>query len=572
VRTAPRRRFPLLSHARRWLVGLACAAILAGAAAAAIVLAGSARGGRLRAPPVSMFQDDQELVYQPLDAAGTRVVERTLRTLHSLGVQRLRVSLTWAAVAPDPVSRRRPRFDAGDPAAYPPGAWAVYDRLDLLAARYGIALDFDANAPAPLWATRRGASSAHYAAVWEPSARDFGQFVHAAGVRYDGRFRIDAGPGERSLSLPRVSFWSVWNEPNQPGWLAPQWRSIGRRRVQNSARLYRAYVDVAFAALRASGHTPSTDTLLFGETAPEGCQLSTATPCPGYRSAALRPIPPLPFLRSLYCLDARYVPLGGAAARAAGCPPGGDRRAFVRTHPALFQASGYAHHPYEFNHPPDVSLPEPGFVPLSDLPRLERTLDRSFAAYGVHRELPLYLTEYGYESNPPNPCHGVPLADQAAYLDEAEYIASHDPRVRALSQFLLVDSAPDAAYPPSDTCRYWSTFQTGLEFLGGRPKPALAAYRLPLWLPDGDAGTTGALRLWGMVRPLGLEPRGGDQMVFVQWRPRGGRWRVLTGIRVQATGTFSVKVRPPAAGRLRFAWRSPAGRRYLSRAVAVAHG
>ena len=87
------------------------------------------------------------------------------------------------------------------------------------------------------------------------------------------------------------------------------------------------------------------------------------------------------------------------------------------------------------------------FAPLADLGRLEQALDRSVAAYGVTRRLPIYLTEYGYETNPPNPFRGVAPATQAAYLDEAEYLAWRDPRVRTLSQFLLRDSRPRPRLP-----------------------------------------------------------------------------------------------------------------------------
>jgi hypothetical protein len=43
----------------------------------------------------SMFQDDRELIYSPGPA-----VARTLDTLHSLGVDRLRLTILWAAIAP----------------------------------------------------------------------------------------------------------------------------------------------------------------------------------------------------------------------------------------------------------------------------------------------------------------------------------------------------------------------------------------------------------------------------------------------------------------------------------------
>jgi hypothetical protein len=112
----------------------------------------------------------------------------------------------------------------------------------------------------------------------------------------------------------------------------------------------------------------------------------------------------------------------------------------------LFTATGFAHHPYSFFLAPGATMTDPNFVPLADLGRLEQALDRIFAAYAVHRRLPLYLTEYGYETDPPNPFRGVSVARQSAYLDEGEYLAWRDPRVRTLSQFLLYDSPPDRAY------------------------------------------------------------------------------------------------------------------------------
>ena len=129
-----------------------------------------------------------------------------------------------------------------------------------------------------------------------------------------------------------------------------------------------------------------------------------------------------------------------------GCPATGRRAGFVAAHPGLFGATGFAHHPYSFFLAPARSMSDPNFAPLADLSRLERSLDRIFAAYAVPRRLPIYFTEYGYETNLPNPFRGVAPATQAAYLDEAEYLAWLDPRVRALSQFELRDSPPNRAY------------------------------------------------------------------------------------------------------------------------------
>ena len=61
----------------------------------------------------------------------------------------------------------------------------------------------------------------------------------------------------------------------------------------------------------------------------------------------------------------------------------------MAAHPGLFQASGFAHHPYSFFLAPDKQIGDPNFVPLADLSRLEHGLDRIFTTYGVRRQLPI---------------------------------------------------------------------------------------------------------------------------------------------------------------------------------------
>ncbi len=498
----------------------------------------------------SIFQDDDHLIY-----ASTATVAKTLDTLQQLDVDRIRATVLWRAIAPDPRSTVMPAgFNPADPADYPTSAWAPYDRLVTLARARGIGVDFNVTAPGPLWAMARGAPAARYADQWAPSARQFGQFVTALATRYSGHYRGPGGP-----ALPRVSFWSIWNEPNQPGWLAPQWQGFGGSAVAESAILYRAYVDAAFGALLETGHGPSTDTILIGELAPEGDEGHT------YRT----PIPPIPFLRALYCVGPGDQPLTGAAAAALDCPPGGDASAFTAIDPGLFQATGFADHPYSFFLAPDVELADPNFVPLSDLGRLERALDAIFSAYGVARSLPLYLTEYGYETNPPNPYRGVTPALQALYLNEAEYMAWRDPRVRAMSQFLLYDAPPDRSYPPGSV-GYWSTFQTGLLYADGVPKPSLAAYRLPIFVPDPVLGSSRRVLVWGRLRPSHGDA---SRRAEIQWRAAGGAFRTLaTFIANDPSEVVSATVRVPGPGQLRLAWEAPAGQILYSRDAAVSAG
>jgi hypothetical protein len=500
----------------------------------------------------SMFQDDDHLVY-----ATTPVATATLDRLQRLGVDTIRVTMLWKAIAPQSTSGSAPAgFDASDPAAYPPAAWAPYDRLVELARARGIAVLFNITAPGPLWAMGRGAPAAKYADHWMPSAAAFGQFVAAAGRRYSGSY----SPPGTSASLPAVRNWSIWNEPNQPGWLAPQLRSEGGLAAP---ALYRSYVDAAWSALSRTGHRAASSTFLIGELAPEGCE--PGRPC--VFSGPNRSIPPIPFVRALYCVDPGGHPLTGAAAAAVGCPQSGDPRAFTAAHPGLFEATGFAHHPYSFFLGPAVSMPDPNFVPLSDLGRLERTLDAAFRAYGVARTLDLYLTEYGYETNPPNPFRGVSPDTQARYLNEAQYMAWRDPRVQALSQFLMYDSPPDVRFKPG-SLGYWSTFQTGLAYQNGVVKPSYPAYRVPVFVPDQTVSTGQPVLVWSMLRPA---PSDSSQRADVQWRSaRGAAFRTVATASVQnPTGALAVKVGVPGSGVVRVAWRAPGGVVYYSRGVAV---
>ena len=67
----------------------------------------------------------------------------------------------------------------------------------------------------------------------------------------------------------------------------------------------------ARSALEVSGHTPSSDTLLIGELAPEGSETTKAE----------SPIPPLGFLRALYCVGPSYKPVQEARAEPRSCAP-----------------------------------------------------------------------------------------------------------------------------------------------------------------------------------------------------------------------------------------------------------
>jgi hypothetical protein len=558
---------------------------LIGALVAAIAVALAPAAAHAADDQESTFQDDSLLVY------GTPAEQsNALDMLKALGVDRVRISVFWRLVAPDAGSTTKPKFDATDPAAYPTGAWDRYDMLVRLAALKGMGVNFNVTAPGPLWATS-DAPRADVADVSRPDAGEFGKFVQAVGTRYSGTYtppqpgapqgqpspppsnpnpsplppvprasaaqaRADAHAAQAASGpLPRINYWSIWNEPNQGGWLTPQWQG-GQ---PFSPRMYRSLVDAAWSALGASGH--GSDVILVGEAAPKGANTHTAT----------SGMKPLIFLRALYCVDQSLHPLQGAAADAAGCPTQNNASDFVAAHPGLFAMTGLAHHPYNFPLPPNLKSRDRDFAALADTPRLVKLINGVLASYGQSRPggMPIFFTEYGYQTRPPDP-FGISWSLQAAYLDESEYMEWNFPQVRSTSQFLLVDDKPNSDFPPN-SIKYWGTFQTGLLELDGSKKASFFSYPVPIWLPKTRVKARKRFLVWAMRRD-GVN--GDPQQGTVQYQPLGrSRFKRLKDVTTSdPRGYLQTKVAVPRTGAIRMAWSNPSGGPTYSRPVKVTVG
>ncbi len=509
--------------------------------AAAAVLGGCGSSGpapaRIRRTPLlSIFEDEALLRADPA---------RALATFQQLGASVVRVYVAWNSIAPDPDATAEPAFDASDPASYPAGSWALYDEIVRDAAARGMRVDFNVSGGAPVWAAGPGLPphSAKAADAWEPSAAAFGEFVHALGVRYSGDYK----PAGASAALPRVAFWSIWNEPNYGIYLAPQ--ATVPAQVEVAPRLYRGLLDAAWQALRSTGHGPRTDTILIGETAPRG---QIGLRLPGNFSGMV----PLRFIRALYCVNGSFAPLRGTAATLRGCPADAAGTArFAADNPPLFQASGFADHPYQDAQAPDQTFADyPGYADFSELGNLERTLDRAAAAYGSQVRLPIYSTEFGSNTS------FLSAALGAAYMNQAEYLSWLNPRIRSYDQYTLIDTPA-------------SPFQPGLINSGGAPKATLAAYTIPLWLPVISAAARTPLEVWGCARPAPYWARvtGKSQHVEIQFaRPGASAFRTLLSVTLtdRSSCYFDVKVTPPASGQIRLSWRGK-GQRFDSRIQAI---
>ena len=492
--------------------------VLIGLALAFPVASASAASGQ-----EASFQDNALL-------SNPATLPQTLQTLRSLGVDRLVVSVNWYKVAPNTNLRRTPRgFNARDPASYPAANWAQYDRIAAMAPEYGLHVNFNIAGGAPLWAVGRYPSK-DLSRVWYPSPARFGAFVRAVGERYSGHYR----PRGSSGPLPRVNYWSIWNEPNVGGSsLAPQ----AVNGIEFGPATYRSLLDAAWKSLSATGHGTRTDTILVGQMA------STGHVSPGYKLG----MEPLRFLRALFCVDSDYRELRGKAASLRKCPTTASAsRKFRSQHPALFQATGWGHHPYHLTQAPDRRSPggdDADWVTFADLPKLERALDRVQRDYGSRRRLPLYLTEYGFNTNPPQPYNAISPSKQATYLNQAEYMAWRDPRVQTLSQYLLQDAAKAPGY-------LFSAFSTGLIYHDGTKKPSYGAYRMPIWLRSTHARRGQSLEVWGCVRPSKLAPSSTRAEVQIQLNKSTVRTVAVTNSR----GYFDVRIAFPKSGTVRLAW------------------
>lgn len=484
----------------------------------------------------SILQDDVQLLY------GTPQHQfATLEQMKSIGVGVVKASMIWSLVAPRPNAAHKPNFDASNPAAYPSGVWTRYDDLVEEAHYLGLRVYFQFVPRDPTWAAATNvASGQSFKYSQAPNLTYFRQFVTAVGKRYGG-----SGQDALGRTIPRVDQWGLWNEPNWEGSLNPWHKTVGGHQILTQPSLYRGIADTAWKALSDTGH--GNDTILVGETADFGN------------------IQPLAFMEDVYCVGRSYRMLSGRSAAAVGCPTSPNRSTFVSQNPGLFKASGWAHHPYGFNVPPDHPSQIKTAIGLYNVDELERALNGTFGQYHRGRAggVPIYLTEWGYVTNPPNPAYTTTLKQQAAWLNQGDYMTWRDPYVKALSQFEL----EDVQTPSHQTRHQWArSFTSGLEFSNGSPKPALGAYRIPIWLPSPTHGSSVAV--WGQLRAANHST---TQVGQIEFRPNGSStWQTVKTVQTTSgQGFISTHVSLGSAGTVRLSWTDSTNHTYYSRNVSV---
>jgi hypothetical protein len=415
-----------------------------------------------------------------------------LDEIESLGADGIRIQLSWRGLAPSPEANRAPSFNATDPDAY--SGWERYDAAVDGARERGLKVHMTIGGAAPDWATSRGDG------LTRPDAAAFGRFATAVGRHFGAK----------------VSWWSIWNEPNLGKFLKP----IAKN---ESATVYRNLYLRAYAGLRGAGVRAP---ILVGELAPIGNAIRD-----------IGTIRPIQFLRSMLCLDKSYKKVKGK--RCAKLP-----------------TQGLAIHPYSTRAGPFLTPPTDNLT-IGVLSRATDALDKAARAGAIARNLPLYVTEFGVQSYPDKRV-GVPLAIQSDYRSIAEYISYTNPRVKSFSQYLLRDDDDDTGG------NRYGAFESGLFlFKNRKAKPALQSFRLPLVVVASRRSRARAT-LWGLVRPGKQARRGGT--VAIEYADRGG-WKRLASQRYSSSGYWKRAVTTRSGRKFRVKWTAPDGTRYTGPAT-----
>jgi hypothetical protein len=258
-----------------------------------------------------------------------------------------------------------------------------------------------------------------------------------------------------SKRFPWVHMWTVWNEPNTAIFSIPVSPSLYVRRLLNPG----------YAALHQAS---SLNRVAGGVTSPRKTPTGMA---------------PLPFMEGMHAAHARL--------------------------------DAYAQNPYPLSPnetPTRTSCVECRYFTMATLPLIRASVTRYFGAK------PLWLTEYGYQTNPPDRLAGVSQAKQAQYVGESALRVWRTPGVAVLIQFLVRDEPSVGGW------------QSGLYTSAGTPKLAAHAFPLPL----AQVSRSGSrVTLWGEVRP-----RSGARAYVLQIK-RGRAWRTLATGRTASSGAFA---------------------------------
>jgi hypothetical protein len=431
------------------------------------------------------------------------------------GIDTVRIQVRWIAVLRDQVSTAPPiGFDATNPDD-PGYDWTYLDNAIGLVTDAGLTPLLSLTGSGPIWASRAPAlGNPRY----EPDPAQFGQFATAVARRYGAV----------------TDQYIIWNEPNQPLWLQPQQECVGRRCTPVAPHLYRELVRAAYPAIHGNDADAE---VIAGALAPRGADPTSRN----------RPVRPLAFIRAFGCVDARFKKV--RTGRCQGFRP--------------VRIDGFAYHPHPVKASPSTPAPQRDDATIADLGKLEDTLDGVQRAGGfttpTGAHVALHLTEFSYQTNPPDKADGIPSARASRWLQEAGYRAWRDPRVRTLVQYVWQD---EPVRNLGGGRKRYSGWQSGLLNVDGQPKATLGGFEHPFFADPTVARPK--VRFWGQVRP------GTVHAVALQKRSPSGSYVTVKALRTDGRGNFAVTLALKATGKYRFRTTDPVpAPRYTSDVLTV---
>lgn len=464
----------------------------------AILSRNSATGNRLvallgSAALLVSAQQPQAAGAQPLFTGVTNIGTRAplgFERTRATGAQFIRIPLYWGGAAPEKLPQSEALYEPGpqyaswnpeDPGD-PHYEWGESDDDVVRAVAAGLTPVLQVDG-APDWAQRCRTPPVVVPAICNPDPAALRAFATAAARRYSG-----ATPG-----LPAVRHWQALNEPNLSLFFFPQYDTAGNAL---SPELYRHLVNAFYAGIK----TVSEDNVVLAA---------------GLGPIAVPPwtIGPMQFARELLCMRGSRRPK----------PTPGDCGGGVR-----FDV--FAIQPYTTGAP--TRKGKANDVQLGDLGKLQALLsaaDRAGRIKGSFARTPLWITEFSWDSRPPDP-GGLPMRIEKRWTAEALFRAW-----RAGVDHFFWFSLRDDLHDPDR--KYSETLQSGLYFRGptleqDRPKPILQAFRFPFVAYPRQ----GKLGFWGRT------PSSGPGKVRIQLL-RDGRWRDALTIDANAQGIFRGTIR-----------------------------
>jgi hypothetical protein len=457
---------------------------------------------------------DPTLIMSP-DAA---VRAQALTRIRATGARVVRIPVEWRyLVSADPP----PGFDAADPAS------PAYDFTAVDAAvRDTVAAGLEpllvvTRAPAFAEAPHRWPYA--YPGSWAPDPAAFGAFATAVARRYDGSFPDPLAPGR---TLPRVTLYEAWNEPNLARYLEPQWVAVGGRWQAFSPLLYRQLLNAFYAAVKAV--EPAATVIATG-VAPNG------------EPSGVGRMTPTTFLRALLCLEGGGQAAAGArrGGRAARARTGAGGAPAACPDPPHFDVLAF--HPLSFESP-DVPAHSAQDVAIADIAKVTGLLARAERAGTAlpRAHKPVWVTELNWESAP-QAALGVPPRLQALWISRALHrlwVAG----VSLVDWQFLVDPYPGVTLATSTGGTIQVRRPAGLYTAGvldghaepaaARPKPFLRGFTLPF---DPLRVNRGHVRVWALLMRPG-------QPVLLQRAERGGEWRTSARLRADSSGVLNASV------------------------------